>query len=417
MNAREAAYLALLISMRHEGFISHSLEKWSHNYNPSKLDFAFAYEIASGSARMALALDHLAEQLSKNKKLHLKLKERALLRTAIYQYCFMEKIPIYAIVNETIEISKKYCHRTFSAYLNALLHKLETHPPSLPSTKGPIDLSIRYSYPLYFVKSLISDYGQITAEEILKSGNIRPKTMVRVRPGVDLSLEAFKFLNPQKEMGVPMAIVDQAASLSAIVELPEIYIQNATPVALVASLAELSQAPTNILDLCASPGGKLLAAHDLYPKAKLFANDLSEEKILRLSQNLRKYGVKADLTCGSGEAFESQELFDIIILDVPCSNSGVLNKRPEARWRLTAEAIDQLKKQQKNLISHAATLLAPGGAIWYLTCSILKAENEEMIDNAFSDYGLKVEYFRTILPNKEGWDGGFGALLRRINSR
>ncbi|HEV8051715.1 MAG TPA: transcription antitermination factor NusB [Parachlamydiaceae bacterium] len=413
MKAREAAYLALLASMRHEDFIAHSLEKWMKNQNPSKLDFAFSYEIASGSARMALALDHIGAGLSTNKKLSLKVKERALVRTAIYQYCFMDKVPLYAIVNETIEIAKKYCHRTFVAYLNALLRKLEDSPNALPSGSLPNELSIRYSYPLHFVEALISDYGLESAEELLKKGNMPPKTMVRVRPGVDLSLEAFKFLQLQTGIGISMAILDKAASLSALVELPEIYIQNATPVALVAALAERTEYPSTILDLCASPGGKLLAAHDLYPKAKLFANDVSPEKIMRLSQNLNKYGVMADLNCGPGESYETKEHFDIIILDVPCSNSGVLNKRPEARWRLTEEAIGNLEMIQLRLIEHAATLLAPGGVIWYLTCSILKSENEALL-NHVRNFGLAVEYTNTVLPNEEGWDGGFSALLKRM---
>lgn len=413
MNAREAAYLALLASIRQEDFIVHSLEKWMHQEKPSKLDFAFAYEIASGSARMALALDHLGIQLSTHKKLSLKVKERALLRTAIYQYCFMEKVPVYAIVNETIELAKKYCHKTFVAYLNALLRKLEDSPKELPLGQNPSDFSIRYSYPLYFVEEIFSDYGKEVAEEILKAGNIPPKTMVRVRPGVDLSLEAFKFLNLKKEAGAPVAILDKAASLAAIAELPEVYIQNATPVALVASLAGNTPTPTTILDLCASPGGKLLAAHDLYPQAKLFANDVSPEKILRLSQNLNKYGVHADLTCGLGEAYESKERFDLIILDVPCSNTGVLNKRSEARWRLSSETLNSLKEIQLRLLNHAAALLSPEGSIWYLTCSILKKENEKIVEQACQQLGLKIKFSRTVLPNTEGWDGGFGALLRR----
>jgi len=181
----------------------------------------------------------------------------------------------------------------------------------------------------------------------------------------------------------------------------------------VAALAEHSKAPARILDLCASPGGKLLAAHDLFPQAKLYANDVSPEKIMRLSQNLAKYGVKADLNCGQGEDYQSSELFDLIILDVPCSNSGVLNKRPEARWRLTPKVIEGLRQTQSRLVKHAADLLAPGGVIWYLTCSILKSENEEMIEDVIQHDRLEKVFSKIVLPNYEGWDGGFGCVLRK----
>lgn len=411
MPPREAAYIAVMASMRHTDFVIHSLERWMKNQNPSKLDFAFAYEIASGSARMALALDHIGAQLSSSKKLNLKLKERALLRTAIYQYCFMDKVPLYAIVNETLEIAKKYCHKTFIGYLNALLRRLEEKSYSLPQGVRPEDLSIRYSHPLYFVKALIHDYGNETAKEILARGNEPPKTMLRIRPKANLNEEVTKSLKCQDEDGLPIAIVKKNVSLSSLSQLPDVYIQNATPVALVDSLAKFTKTPSNILDLCASPGGKLLAAHDLYPQAKLFANDVSVEKLDRISQNLAKYGVEAHLNCGPGEEYPSHEKFDLIILDVPCSNSGVLNKRPEARWRLDSAAIEDLKKIQLGLIKHAKDLLSQDGVIWFLTCSILKEENEELIEYARKHYGMDVKYERVILPNEKGWDGGFCALL------
>lgn len=412
MTAREAAYLALLASLKQEEFISRSLERWMCRENPSKQDYAFAYEIASGAARMALALDHIGAQLSTNQKLSLKVKERALLRTAIYQYYFMEKVPLYAIVNETIEIAKKYCHKTFVSFLNALLRRLDENQYSLPSGNQPRDLSIRYSYPLIFVNALVSDYGHETAEGVLKAGNIPPKVMVKVRPGVHLNSKAWHFLKPLAETVLPVAIVEKNTSMAMLGDSSQVYIQNVTPVALVVALAERSRRPERILDLCASPGGKLLAAHDLYPQAKLFANDVSQEKIQRLSHNLMKYGVEADLSCGPGEIYQSHEKFDVIILDVPCSNSGVFNKRPEARWRLTAESLQELKDIQMKLLGHAAGLLSPGGVVWYLTCSILCKENEELLKEACARFGLVIEYSQTVLPNEDGWDGGFGALLR-----
>ncbi|MEI8365729.1 MAG: hypothetical protein WCF65_04840 [Parachlamydiaceae bacterium] len=237
--------------------------------------------------------------------------------------------------------------------------------------------------------------------------------MARVRPGVDINVKALAFLTPIKEAGLPIAVIQKASEMSAIAAMPEIYIQNATSVALIADLAERTAKPKRILDLCASPGGKLLATHDTFPEAELFANDLSEEKILRLSQNLTKYGVKAHLSCGPGENYTSDVRFDVIILDVPCSNSGVLNKRAEARWRLAPEMIEALHVKQRALIAHAQTLLAPGGVIWYITCSILKSENEAMIAEIASQTSpkLQVQFSRTILPNTDGWDGGFAALF------
>lgn len=415
MNAREATYLALLGSLRQESFISHSLEQWQTKFNPSAADFAFAQEIAYGAARLALSLDYIAAKLSSQGKLSLKLKERALVRTAIYQYAFMSKVPLYAIANETIEIAKKHCHSTFVNFLNALLRQLatSTSTTSLPQGDSLHDLSIRYSYPPNFINSLIEGYDLISTKDILEAGNIPPQTMVRIRPSL-AQQEIDPNLHLIPDTITPMATLSSGVHLSKIAASPYYYIQNITPATLIAELAAHTKVPHHILDLCASPGGKLLAAHDKFPSAQLFANDVSKEKIERLSQNISKYNIQVNLSCGPGENFAASHPFDLIILDVPCSNSGVLNKRPEARWRLTAgeeAGLKELEEKQMRLLEHAATLLAPGGSMWYLTCSILKQENEGLIENFCKKSGMKSIFTKTILPNTSGWDGGFACLL------
>lgn len=411
INSREAAYLAVLASLKQESYVSHFLEKWQQQNRPSTTDYAFAQEIAFGTTRSALSLDYLANSLASPQKLSLKLKERALVRTAIYQHFFMSKVPLYAIVNETIKIAKKYCHQSFVGFLNALLRKLSEVNLQLPIGDSVEDLSTRFSYPPFFIKELLTDYGKDITTDILKAGNCPAKTMVRIRQPTD-TYEAF--LSPIPNTTTPVAILNSPQDLSKIASSPNFYIQNITPAALIEDLAKHTHLPRNILDLCASPGGKLLAAHDQFPSAKLFGNDISQEKIDRLTQNFDKYNIPIQVSCGLGESFSSPDLFDVIILDVPCSNSGVLNKRPEARWRLSQESLSDLHIKQKRLLAHAASLLSSTGAIWYLTCSILKNENENLITAACKENNLKATFSKTILPNANGWDGGFACLLHKV---
>jgi len=418
LSPREAAYFALLFSLKQENYVAKSLENWQQRDKPSALDFAFAYEIAAGSARMALALDYIALQLTTNKKLSLKLKERALLRTAIYQHCFMDRVPLYAIVDESIKIAKKYCHVSFANFLNALLRKLSDNTPSLPLGNTADDLSIRLSYPVYFVKALVDDYGMEQAVDLLEIGNKPQAILVRIRPGMNQEDSAYKHLKLFDSNNISLGMIENASQLSGVASSPNLYIQNATPAVLISELAQKSNlthpqsCPKRILDLCASPGGKLLAAHDAFPEASLFANDVSQEKLLQLSKNLAKYQIEANLSCGPGEEYPEGDPFDIVILDVPCSNSGVLHKRPEARWRLNPESIKSLKKTQLKLLEHASTLINKDGVIWYLTCSILKDENEGLISEFCSRHAMEVVWSRTILPNNDGWDGGYGCLLK-----
>jgi 16S rRNA (cytosine967-C5)-methyltransferase len=370
MFSREAAYLALLSSLREEEYLQDFLNRWIEEEKPSQKDAGLAREIAYGAAKMALTLDYIAGSLS------LKRKERALLRTALYQRYFLDRVPEYALVNESVEIAKKHCSTHFAKFLNALLRKREE--VSLPE-----DEAIRYSYPPYFVQKLINQRGQERAIEIMKIGNRAPVLMA-----VKLSEQ-------------------EVVRLQGVTNSSEYYIQNETPFHLMQKLK--GGEPKRVLDLCSSPGGKLIAAHHLFPKAKLFANDVSQAKIDRLKENLQKYGIEAALSVGLGEAFPTNEKFDLILLDVPCSNSGVLRKRPEARWRLSEQQLFQLHQTQERLFEHALKLCS--GEIWYMTCSILREENEEFIEAMVKKHSLKVRTMHAFLPNEEGADGGFGCAV------
>ncbi len=383
MNAREAAYYALLSSMRGEQFIQSFLEKWKRQHSPSPRDFHFAQELAYGTMRMQLTLEHYAQQL--NESLKLKRKEKTLLILALYQATMMDRVPLHALVHESVEMAKKFCHQSFAKFLNALLRKIpETHF-TLPEGDDAKSLSIRYSYPEFFVSELLKQTDLTQTIDILEAGNLPGKTMARIRKFSTVTI----LDNPQQ-----------------YADSPDLYIQNVTPVTLIGECAKhLSKPPKNILDLCASPGGKALAVHDLFPEAKLTVNDISESKIRRIEENFNKYNVSATMSISPGETFSSDEKFDLIILDVPCSNSGVLNKRHEARWRITPESLKELQQLQQKLIENALSLLSPKGQLWYMTCSILKSENggQSLLKNHI--------YHKLIFPNPEGWDGGYACIM------
>lgn len=413
VSPREIAYLALLSAKKEESFIANTLELWIQQTRPEPRDAALAREIAYGACRMGLALDHLATQCSAGGKLSIKQKERVLLHTALYQHVYLERIPLYAIANESMALAKKYCHPSFAKFLNAILRKLETFTPKPPEGTTISELSIRYSYPLFFVTALMDSYGLEKTVEILTEGNNAAPTMFRAR-----SSHSLENINPRtyavvEDSNKEMAVILDSSSMDVIVSSPDFYIQNATPVALMHFLKDGPLHPKVILDLCASPGGKLLMAHDLFPFAALHANDVSSNKIERLKQNIEKYEMDAKVTCSNGEELGSDDKFDLVIIDAPCSNSGVLNKRPEARWRLTAKHIAEGKTKQKELLTNAERLLSKNGEIWYLTCSILPEENERLIEEITAATGLVVRAMKTILPNSKGWDGGFACALKR----
>lgn len=334
-----------------------------------KENVSLAREIASGTVRRELALDHIIQSASK-KRVRLKPREKALLRLSIYQLVFMDNIPAYAVIDEALKLADEHSR----PYIHAILSNLKTDLPQGLSAKA---MSTRLSYPLWFTKRLISTYGNNKAEAILKTQNKHVPLMAR-----RVGKVPFEWTTPDQE---------------------NVYIQNITPATLLQNACK-DLNPTSILDLCASPGGKIIAAHDLFPEAKLYANDLKASS--RLQENFTRFNIDATITQGPGEAYQGGP-FDLVIVDVPCSNSGVLYKRPEARWRLSKPNVQALIKTQRKLLQHARTL---GKHICYMTCSILPEENEEQT----KWLGGECLYQELILPNEEGWEGGYVSLLHQF---
>lgn len=416
ISSREAAFSFLVLAYQEKKFLKSSFSLWKSKENPPVRDFHLAQEIAYGTMRESLTLLFQAEKLGERGKLKLKVKEKALLLSALYQYYFCDRIPLHAITDESVKIAKKKISLSFSKFLNALLRKCPDFPLKLPEEKSPDALSIKYSYPVTFVRRLLEERGEDLTVEILKAMNLSPKIMARVRP----SYEAFidQMTGWKKFHDTPlMMILEKPESLEKCLEKEAFYIQNITPAFLIEELKKESNlSPQTILDMCASPGGKSIAVSDYYKEAQLTSNDISLEKIEKLKKNFEKYHVKATLSQSLGEDFESDPLFDLIILDVPCSNTGVLGKRPEARWRLDPKSLEMLEEIQERLLKAAKRLLSPKGQIWYMTCSILKGENEDFIQKISPKLGLSLKgKIHTILPNDQGWDGGFGVTL--VHSR
>ena len=407
ISAREAAYLAVLASLQEEKFVNESLEAWLRLSLPKEADFRLAQEIAYGTIRMALSLDFYARELTDSGKLSLKLKEKALLRTALYQQVFMSRVPLFAITDESVKIAKKTCHPRFTSFLNMLLRKSAVKPFETPQGNSIEALSIRFSYPKFFIERL---FDKFTVEEVLKileHGNKPSSVTLRLRPECEREFyenSAFEFMHRDPYF----LLLKDTTQLTSLIQRKDCYVQNPTPALLLWSLSKDidKHTPLKILDLCASPGGKLLAAHDLFPKSILYANDVSDSKIKKVHENCLKYDIQAHLSVQNGEEFKTAEKFDIVIVDAPCSNTGVLNKRAEARWRLNPVNLKEQVNLQKKLILKALELLTPLGEVWYMTCSLLSEENQE-ISGIFKN--CTKETF--ILPSGVN-DGGYAVSIK-----
>jgi 16S rRNA (cytosine967-C5)-methyltransferase len=411
-NPRMAAFLALL-HFHKGGFIEDYFQE--EEIELSKKDFNLAQEIAYTTVRRLFTLEFIAKKIT---KIDLKRREKLLLFCGLCQYFFMDKIPLFAICDETTFLAKKYFGAKKAAFFNFFFRKLSELVKTTPELSLKLffdeidqknneieNLSILYSYPSFFINELLKSYSIEKTKQILEVMNEKSHLCVRARSGFSKGSLTTIHENIYKVYQIdPIDIISFSNNKNC-------YIQNQTPVLLIEELTKYISPPEKILDLCSAPGGKLIALHDLFLDAKLFANDKSVEKIDLLKSNLKKYAIDASIHMQDAKEFKSDEKFDLIVLDVPCSNSGVLNKRAEARYRLDEESVKKLCEDQFLMLKNAKSLLAKGGSIWYMTCSILRHENEEMVAKAL-EMGLKVKGQITILPTHNR-DGGFGACFEK----
>lgn len=398
-NPREAAFLALL-HFHKGGFVE---DFFKEKNSLVKKDFNLASEITYSTIRRLKTLEFISKKVTDIK---LKTREKLLLYSGMCQYFFMERVPLFAINNETTALAKKYFGRQKAAFFNVFFRKLSSYSPNIKQFFNEDDkkeFSFFYSFPDFFIEELIKERGIEAAKEILEALNQKAPLMFRKRDGV------FENSNLVHD-GLFKVYEADSLDISNLIKDKGVYIQNVTPLLLLEELSKNISYPNKILDLCCAPGGKLIALHDLYPKAALIANDRTLEKINLLKENLKKYSIHAHVEMQDGKVFSSPEKFDLIILDVPCSNSGVLHKRVEARYRLDEKSLEKIEEEQFLLLKNARDCLSKDGQIWYMTCSILKRENENLIAKALA-LGLKVKgSMITILP-KGKRDGGFGVSL------
>ncbi|MBS0635463.1 MAG: methyltransferase domain-containing protein [Verrucomicrobia bacterium] len=359
ITAREAAFLALDTYFLEGVFIEESLERFKNQLSQS--DFGLAYELASGVIRQKRALEKTAARYASLPK---KRKEKILLYMALYQQLYLDRIPDFAVGNEMVQLAKKHASALFAKFLNAFLRNQKCVLDPTPS------------YTDYFITTLEATYDE--AQKILELGNKKPPLFARDR----------------KEM--------KMVPFERYVESDRYYFQNPTQFLLYSHLKGDFK-PKRIVDLAASPGGKTLLLHDFFPEATLYANDISEKRVALIKENCKKYGFTATLSTYDALDFVADAPFDLVVLDAPCTNSGCLYKCPEARWRLTEESVAAHAALQKKLLEKACTL---GKTVWYSTCSILPAENQDVV----APYNPITQL--TILPNDDGLEGGFAAVIQ-----
>ena len=434
-------------------FSQDHLQKKLDLLSVDRKDKHLARNLVFGVIKAKGTLDHIIRHFSEIPLKRIRKDILLLLRIGLYQILFLQRVPDYASVHTTVSLVKKIASGKIAAFANAILRNiirslegrgdLEAPPsPSVcygpsfsvrfsenifasPDAKAAEYLSKAYSYPLWLVRKWLHDYSLDDVLSILRAGNTVRPIFFWINKARAESVSLLEALRKKgvavEETGAEGLYRSEASNLPLLREYLDsggIYIQDKTPYDICNDV--FNYLGKWNLDICAGPGGKALALSALSAKARrLLAVEPDEKRFALLRENVHKMG-QTEIVTLRADAFslpdDYKESFDFVIADVPCSNSGVLARRPEARWRLSRASLKSICDRQKRLASKALGCLKGSGYFVYSTCSIEKEENSEIVlylGRHFSDISLIREKLFLPKPGPQNGDGGYAAILEK----
>lgn len=386
-------------------------------------------ELVFGVLRRLRALQFLRSKLAERRP---RPEVEAVLLVALYELFHLDDTPDFAAVHEAVEIARGADGPQSAAFVNAVLRRAQRDADALRDALAGAPLAVRLSHPDALVNRWTTQYGEAAAIALCEWNNQRPETVLHI---VRSKITPDEFNRTARDVGIQIEphparptdcfMLPRGVAVENVPGYREGFfiVQDASTLGAVDLLAP--QPGETILDACASPGGKAAAIWDRMNGAgTLAACDLHEDRLARLRENFTRLGmteakiIQADASDAATLAAALESVGaknpDGILLDVPCSNTGVLRRRADARWRFDEKRIAELTSLQAKILNAAATLIRPGGRIVYSTCSLEAAENEKQVKRFLvANPAFKLAGETKSLPPGSMMDGAYAARLDR----
>lgn len=399
-------------------------------------DRLFIRELLLGVMRQKLRLDRIIETYYAKDINNLEPEILNILRLGLFQILFMNSVPDWAAVNESVRLASDSRGKGAAGLVNALLRRfLREGEPPLPENSIE-KISIETSHPLWLAKKWAAFYGEETAESICRAGNekhpvfIRTQT-IRISPDELASRLAGEDFEVNADLVFPgYLMVPKGNGLFETDAFREGLFTVQDPSAGMASELLAPHTGESVVDLCAAPGGKSThCAEIMNDCGSVVAVDRHVRRLGLVRETARRLGLTS-ITCIQSDARTygngGNIQYDRVLLDAPCSGTGVFSKRLDMRWHLCEEDIKRLVSVQRDLLNSAVHLVKPGGVLVYSTCSLEPEENEDNVawfldshddftlenDARFIDF--KGERGYIILPHRMNGIGAFASKLKRI---
>ncbi|QCX32219.1 16S rRNA (cytosine(967)-C(5))-methyltransferase RsmB [Caloramator sp. E03] len=418
------------------------LNYYFKKYDLSTIDRTFSTEILYGTIRWKLKIDYLISKFAKKGINNIPNWVLNSIRIAVYQIFFMDRVPEFAAVDQSVEIVK-YKVPKAASFTNAILRNILRNKDEFNNidVKDKFKkLSIQYSHPEWFVKRVIKETGEDFAIELMNKNNTPSDLTIRVN-SLKISKKELTNALRSKKVEVYEGRLDESLILKGYsnIEKSEEFSKGYFIIQDEASMLAtkiLDPKPfETIIDLCSAPGGKSTHIAQLMEnKGEILAFDIYDHKLKLVNENAKRLGIdiiKTQLRDSTLYYKDLEQKGDRVLIDAPCSGLGLIRKKPEIRWNTNEDDIKQLIKIQKNILNNAARYVKVNGVLLYSTCTITREENEEVIDDFLknnNNYELKdicsylpLEFkndsckngFVKLYPNLNNCDGFFIAKLIR----
>ncbi|MEA3347002.1 MAG: transcription antitermination factor NusB [Candidatus Auribacterota bacterium] len=387
-------------------------------------DKAYVTEIVNEIKRWQKLLDYMIEKVSLRKKRFIKPDILIALRLGFYFLLLDVQMPDYAAVDESVSLLSD---KKAKGFINAVLRKYIRLKGNYEFPEGNTvkDIAITYSHPEWFVSYVVDAFRKDKALSIFEANNSVPPVWLRLN---SLKIKREEFEGRLREMGVEFErdsefdFLYQTSHIRELLLSPlfkegAFYVQDKTTVLPCAFLSKFSG--NKVLDVCSAPGGKATLISQLgNNKVKVTCIDKTKRKTDLIRENVKRLSVKnIDVVeCDFLKRCDkiSNKEFSRVMLDVPCSNTGVWRRRPDARWLFTRDRLNSIAKIQKKMLEKAFSFLSKNGILVYSTCSILDVENKNIVEDfLYRNADARLITEKLTIQEKKGADGGYFAAIRR----
>jgi 16S rRNA (cytosine967-C5)-methyltransferase len=415
-------------------------------------DRALATELVYGVLRRRTALDRILGRVVTRGLAAIEPPVLDILRLSLYQIVYLTRVPPRAAVNEGVSLARTRCSEQAAGFVNGVLRSAARQlasgaiapPAEPPAGAGEAELQAHleelHSFPAFLVRRFVTRYGHAAAGELMSTLNRPAPVVLRAtdRDNCEALVEGLRAegieARPSPWLPGALRVEHGQVQHSAAFRQGAFYIQDEAA-QMVTLLLRPLQEGEGVLDLCAAPGGKFLAlaTEGSAGAGPMVAADLSRGRLRRMRRNAQRLGTGRYHSVVLDAARPAlRRRFGRVLLDAPCSGTGIIRRHPEIRWRRSDQEIAKLADHQAEMLRAACDLVAPGGRLVYSVCSLEPEEGPERVDELLAARGdmevvdarpllppgagqlVDRNGYLTTLPYRDDLDGFFAAALRRL---